>query len=300
MEKYEKAFDVFEKLKKDAGEEKKPSLQRGGRTINYPSQDTPRLLISLITGSFTGNEKTYSMEITDITDNQELLGSPLGFSMEAAKEGENTAFSGFFDTRKDAQTLSQLDFSHTGGKFSDKNTFSSAGLEDIKASLSFRGTAAVIKKGVISGSAAITADNLSFRTTSQVGSILGSILEEEENIEISLGFEYNRGSIDLEIKSSLDSLIAKSISPERLAAEAEKLVRSRITELLAENLEAVAGIEKQKEEAEERIGRLEEAVKKEREALDEKRSQVESLLKKTTDKAAEEVEKKLKSLPLKF
>ncbi len=109
LKKYEKAFEIAAKLKKEKTGKIPEQKVKRGRNISFPvTGNKPKFLIEKTAGSFIDGDKVFSMAINSITNNQELTGKPVSFALNYIKDNENIELDGFSTTeRKEKKTAEQ-------------------------------------------------------------------------------------------------------------------------------------------------------------------------------------------------
>ncbi len=273
MKKYGNAYEIFLKIK-ESGDKKKAedappaSEAKRGRDIRYTVYGSPSLHIRKVSGSFFTGGNRHSLEIKDITNNQELAGKPLVFMIKSGIDNIRTEAEGFFDGRKSTEDFSGIKIAVTGGKLSNLSFLSPAGIDKLSADMDISAAAAVSADKNFNGTAGISLDNFRMNTTSQTGKIISGIIEKENRMDFEAVYSSGGGDFSLKIKSSLDNLIAKAVSPEKIAAD----VKSYAAEELAAVLKEKAGIQeeadRQIEELTKKIGSLEKEINAQKKELD--------------------------------
>ncbi|MDX9802011.1 MAG: TIGR03545 family protein [Spirochaetia bacterium] len=283
MQKYGKAYEIIIKIK-ESGDKKKDGAApaaaetRRGRDVRYAVYGSPSLHIRKVSGSFFTGENRHSLEIKDITNNQELAGKPLVFLIKSSLDNIKTEADGFFDTRKSAADFSGITVAVTGGKISNLSFLAPAGIDKLSADMDISASTAISADKDFTGSAGISLEKFRMNTTSQTGRIISGIIEKENKIDFEAKYSLSKGDFSLKIKSSLDNLIAKAVSPEKIAAEVKSFAADELAEVLKEKAGIQAEADAQIAELGKKIGTLEKSIKDQKKELD----------------------SKLKSLPIKF
>ncbi|MCP5515026.1 MAG: TIGR03545 family protein [Spirochaetales bacterium] len=283
MKKYGNAYEIFLKIK-ESGDKKKAesappaSEVKRGRDIRYTVYGSPSLHIRKVSGSFFTDGNRHSLEIRDITNNQELAGKPLVFMVRSGIDNIETEAEGFFDTRKSAADFSGIKIAVKGGKLSNLSFLSPAGIDKLSADMDIAAAAAISADKNFKGTAGISLEKFRMNTTSQTGKIISGIIEKENRIDFQAVFSSGGGDVSLKIKSSLDNLIAKAVSPEKIAADVKSYAVEELAAVLKEKSGLQEDAERQIEELTGKIGSLEKAINEQK----------------------KELEQKLKSLPIKL
>jgi uncharacterized protein (TIGR03545 family) len=274
MSKYGKAFDIIMKIREsgkesgDGGKKSRASEAKRGRDIVYTVYGTPSFHIEKTAGSFLTGDKRHALEITDITNDQELLGRPMIFKIDSEIDRIRAAAEGLFDTRSSAQYFSVMTASVTGGKIAGAAFLSPAGINKFDSDMDIKLSTAVSADREFRGNAGITLKNMQLDSVSAAGRIIKNIIEKEENIDFDASYTFDGKKLSFKLRSTLDDVIARAISPENAAAEIKGFAMDEIQSILKEKSGLQADALKQLDELTARRAALEAELKAQKGQLD--------------------------------
>jgi len=218
------------------------AARRGGRMVIFPGDELPEVLIREITLSSSAETGIdMSGQLRDITNDQELLGKPLGFTVDARDLPGAVSVDGIADTRETAETALGIDLGLSDFPFDAGDSLSSVSISsltggvsgDITLNLSTLTDGAGSLGVVLAGTrASITADNLVMNT-------LEDILNDSPDIQLSCDFSMKEGAISVSnVKNNLDALISGKIGSliDEQVAAVESRLRSEVEKYLSEYL----------------------------------------------------------------
>lgn len=273
MEKYSIAFEIMERVTESSGSEKKTKPARDksrGRLLHYPVSGTPSLHIEKVSGSFFTGSDRHSIKISDITNNQKLLGKPMLFSLESAVSGIETKAKGIFDTRDSAKDFSRVEISVTGGKISSAQFLSAAGIKSFSSPVNLELETAVSPGKIFSGKAGAFFLKPELEAVTGTGRIIKNIVSKEDDLKLEIEYAMSGGRLSLKMISPLDSLVAKAVSPDRIAAEVRGFASEEIMQLLKEKTYLVSEAEKKTASLKSEISKYENELREQRKSLEAK------------------------------
>ena len=227
LKKYEKAFEIASEHKKKSSDKKAEAVKRG-RIISFPViGNRPEFLIKNTSGSFIDGEKQYSLKINSITNNQDLIGKPTGFSLSYSKEGDIISAEGYFDNRDDREKNSFIKLSLPSINFSFDDFL--PGIKYAEGRYELVSEASIERDKSITGNAEIiTSDYKTEGTDDIAGKAVSAVLSRNTPVEVALSFKVGKDKQEIKIKSNLDSLLKDTFSPSEITNDQKDLIRSEI------------------------------------------------------------------------
>ena len=233
LKKYEKAFEIAAKLKKEKSEKAPEKKVKRGRVISFPViGNRPKFLIEKTAGSFIDGDKVFSMAITSITNNQELTGKPVSFALDYIKDNENINLAGFFDNREAREKNSGAELKIPSVNFSLKDFL--PGLKSAEGVYKLESSLAIEKDRSLSGSAEIKTSEYKTEGTDDItGKAVSAALNKNIPIEFSLAFRTGK---ELKLDSNLDSVLKNAIAPSELSDDQKNLIKTGIEDYFKDNV----------------------------------------------------------------
>jgi hypothetical protein len=192
------------------------------------------------------------------------------FDLESAASGIETKAKGIFDTRDSAKDLSRIEMTVTGGKISRAPFLSAAGISSFSSPVNFSLETAVSSGKQFSGKAGALFVKPELAADTGTGRIIKNIVSKEDDLKLEIEYTMSGNTISLKMKSSLDSLVAKAVSPENIAAEVKGLASEEIMQLLKEKTDLVSEAEKKTASLKSEISKYENELREQRKSLEAK------------------------------
>ena len=277
--KFGKAVILAAKIKGEKSDEtEKIKRARRGRDIKFPlTGSKPGFLIEKIGGSFVEGEKTFKMKVESITNNADLIGKPLTFSLEYENKAEKTGISGFFDSRekRDKNGFIRIEIQAIPFSITDRVP----GIESAEGICRVTSEISAPVSGGISGNARISTSEYSLKKTEDAaGTAVSSILKNNRPLEFNIDFKGGDKDPVFKINSSLDKLFKDAVDPAALSEENMRTVKSGINDFFSSKL---SENEKLKNEISALSGELEkitEGINNEKKKLNDRLSDIPSKL----------------------
>ena len=236
LTKYKKAFSIAAELKKKKDEKSPAEKVRRGRNISFPVLgNKPEFLIEKTAGGFIDGEKTFSMNIDSITNNQELTGKPVSFSLAYIKDNENISLEGFFDNREAREKNSSAKLEMPSVNFRLKDFL--PGLKSAEGIYKLESELSIEKDKSLSGHAGIiTAEYKTEGTDDITGKAVSAALNKNIPVEFEISFKAGKNKQEIKVDSNLDSLLKNSLSPSELTDEQKDLIMEGIESYFSSNV----------------------------------------------------------------
>ncbi len=224
LKKYEKAFSIAEKLKKEKGKKAETVKVKRGRNIYFPvTNNKPRFLIEKTSGSFVDGKREYSMMIDSITNNQDLAGKPTEFTLAYSKNNENISIEGYFDNREAREKNSSVKLNLPGADFKFSNFL--PGVNTIEGVYNLTSEISIEKDRSLSGLAEIKTSSYEAEGTDDfTGKAVSSVLNKNTPLEFSLSFKTGKDTRKIKLDSNLDRLLKDTLSPSELTSDQKDMI----------------------------------------------------------------------------
>ena len=235
-----KAIDASRKMKSEKGKKEAADVRRQGAVVNFPVRGYPRFMIEELYISYgsSGSGEYLEASAQDISSDQEIVGRPVRFSLNAEDGVHRISGEGSLDTREGAQEFLSLEGGLEGGGFAIGNALSGIGLEELKGSAD-GSLAFSIDPGMMgAGTAEIRLEDMNpiFQDDGNLlQNAVREVLATTNSAVFTVSFEADEGGFTrFRVQSDLDALLARRVG-DFLDAEASRL-RERLKVLLREEL----------------------------------------------------------------
>jgi uncharacterized protein (TIGR03545 family) len=214
-----------------------PSRRRRGHVVPFPSRRYPDFLIRRLAfeGPAVGPEgQAYDTQalLQDLTTNPDLWERPATFSARLDGGRQTLAFDGLFDGRSDAERKAEIATAGADYPFSLNQI---RGLPALDGIYRFDLTLMVEHDSALEGTARVWLTGLEIEpTTETVGSIVRDALLSEDEVRFDVGFRRSGDALDLDVSSTVDSLVAAEL--QRRAGALVEETRSGLEEELRSEL----------------------------------------------------------------
>ncbi len=270
LKKYEKAFSIASKLKREKGEKADTVKVKRGRKILFPVTDNkPGFIIEKTSGSFIDGKRKYSLQISSITNNQELAGKPTDFSLSYKKDKESISIEGYFDSREKREKNSMLKLNIPAVNFK-LNDFL-PGIKTVEGVYMLTAEASIEKDRSLSGLAEINTDNYkSDGTDDLTGKTVSSVLNKNTPVNFRFSFKTGKDTQEIRLDSNIDKMLKDAISPPELTSEQKKIIKDSIESYFSSNIDENSRIAEGITTLKEKLDSQKSTVSSEKNALKEK------------------------------
>jgi uncharacterized protein (TIGR03545 family) len=244
-----RGIDIAKNLAASKGGEKKPESpsRLRGRDIPFAFREAlPKFWVRLMTfdGS-AGGASAYTGKIENITDDPDLVGKPVSFSLDYKDKGEVLGIEGTVDGRRDAASAAEIRLSAEGYPARVALPSPMLTIKSLQGPVGIRSSISFPREGGMRGrlDAAMTAPMVERSGKGDAVSDLAySILTGVSKVDAAAEYSVSpKGSLDLRLSSSLDKVIKEKLrdflkeQEKKYKAMVKAELQKRFESLLAEN-----------------------------------------------------------------
>jgi uncharacterized protein (TIGR03545 family) len=298
-------YEQYKENQKENAPAKVETKRLAGRTVLFPSPDSPKFLIETIDLSGGDDYSGYfSMNITGISSEPENWPDPVRLSSQWDSDSLDMSLQGFIDLKENAQELFHFTFDSPDNPISWIEGIPELAVESTHAQLSYLGSSYPLpeEKGIV-----VSLDMDFSEIEIQKGdqdTIIAKVLDEtiQEIQEFIVTAELHiteKGIQSIDVKSDLDNILKSRLGdllkdlPQQGVEELETVLRDMISENLLASDKVNETLENLNIDSLEQLNSLDDLKNQIKAVEDQAKGQTEALLKEYEDQARAEADRLL-------